>query len=160
MPHSFALAIVVISNIVIYAINFGLGPLAYTVASEAASGRNRSKISSSTIVTFFFTGWVISFFTSPYIYYSANLGPMLGLIYARTICNTLAYIWFCVGETTGRSMQQVEMLFQRRVPVRQWASYAFAEDRSMANAGGELRGIDEKQQEAERVESSGPPEKV
>lgn len=76
------------------------------------------------IVTFFFTVWVISF-TSPYLYYSANLGPMLGFVYAGTTCITLAYVWFCVGETTGRSNLEIELFFQERIPVRQWKNHEF-----------------------------------
>ncbi|KAJ9615250.1 hypothetical protein H2200_001324 [Cladophialophora chaetospira] len=116
---SYSTAIVVISYIIIVAFNFGHGPLAFTIASEMAVGRNRNKIMSSSIVSFFFTVWVIAF-TSPYIYYDGGLGPMLGFVYAGTTCITLAYVWFCVGETTGRSHLELELFFQERIPVRKW----------------------------------------
>jgi hypothetical protein len=124
LSNGFSVTIVVFSYIIICAFNFGLGPLAFAVASEMSTGRNRNKIMSCAIVTFFFTVWVISF-TSPYLYYSANLGPMLGFIYAGTTCITLAYVWFCVGETTGRSNLEIELFFQQKVPVRQWKNYQF-----------------------------------
>ncbi|KAF4629865.1 hypothetical protein G7Y89_g8278 [Cudoniella acicularis] len=124
LSNGFSVTIVVFSYIIICAFNFGLGPLAYAVASEMSTGRNRNKIMSCAIVTFFFTVWVISF-TSPYLYYSANLGPMLGFIYAGTTCITLAYVWFCVGETTGRSNFEIELFFQERIPVRQWKNHHF-----------------------------------
>jgi sugar porter (SP) family MFS transporter len=124
LPHSFAVCIVVFSYIIIVAFNFGLGPLAYAVASEMSTGRNRNKIMSCAIVCFFFTVWVISF-TSPYIYYSADLGPMLGFIYAGSSLITLAYVWFCVGETTGRSNKEIEIFFQEKIPVRQWKNHQF-----------------------------------
>jgi hypothetical protein len=122
---SYSTTIVVISYIVIVAFNFGHGPLAFTIASESAVGRNRNKIMSASIVSFFFTVWVIAF-TSPYIYYDGGLGPMLGFVYAGTTCLTLAYVWFCVGETTGRSLLEVEMFFQERIPVQQWRHHQFA----------------------------------
>lgn len=121
---SYSTAIVVISYIVIVAFNFGHGPLAFTIASEMAVGRNRNKIMSSAIVAFFFTVWLIAF-TSPYIYYDGGLGPMLGFVYAGTTCLTLAYVWFCVGETTGRSHFEIELFFQDRVPVAKWPGYKF-----------------------------------
>ncbi|KIW58085.1 hypothetical protein PV05_02635 [Exophiala xenobiotica] len=121
---SYSTTIVVISYIIIVAFNFGHGPLAYTIASESAVGRNRNKIMSASIVSFFFTVWVIAF-TSPYIYYDGGLGPMLGFVYAGTTCLTLAYVWFCVGETTGRSLLEVEMFFQERIPVQQWRHHQF-----------------------------------
>ncbi|KAN0092137.1 general substrate transporter [Hyaloscypha variabilis] len=124
LSNGFSVTIVVFSYIIICAFNFGLGPLAFAAASEMSTGRNRNKIMSCAIVTFFFTVWVISF-TSPYLYYSANLGPMLGFIYAGTTCITLAYVWFCVGGATGRSNLEIELFFQQKVPVRQWKNYQF-----------------------------------
>lgn len=123
-PTDISTAIVVFSYIVIVCFNFSLGPLAYTIASETAVGRNRNKIMSCSIVTFFFTVWVIAF-TSPYLYYSANLGPMLCFIYAGTTTITLAYVYFCVGETTGRTIQEVERFFTEKIPVRQWKDHKF-----------------------------------
>ncbi|CAK7242892.1 MAG: hypothetical protein STHCBS139747_004395 [Sporothrix thermara] len=119
-----ATAIVVFSYIVIVAFNFSMGPLAYTVASEAAVGPNRNKIMSCSIVTFFFTVWVIAF-TSPYLYYSADLGPMICFIYAGTTLITIAYMWFCVGETTGRTTYEVERFFAEGIPVRDWRLHKF-----------------------------------
>lgn len=121
---SISTTIVVVSYIVICAFNFGHGPLAFTIASETAVGRNRNKILACSIVSFFLTVFVIAF-TSPYLYYSARLGPMLGFVYAGTTCITLAYVWFCVGETVGRSHREIELFFQHRIPVRQWASHRF-----------------------------------
>ncbi len=144
---SYSTAIVVISYIIIVAFNFGHGPLAFTIASEMAVGRNRNKIMSSSIVSFFFTVWVIAF-TSPYIYYDGGLGPMLGFVYAGTTCITLAYVWFCVGETTGRSHLELELFFQERIAVKRWRVHRFdshdmvqengiAQQRSGGSVGGQ-----------------------
>jgi sugar porter (SP) family MFS transporter len=115
-------AIVVFSYVVIVAFNFSMGPLAYSIASECAVGRNRNKIMSCAIGSFFFTVWVIAF-TSPYLYYDANLGPMVGFIYAGLACITLLYCWFCVGDTTGRSILELDSFFTERVPARKWRTY-------------------------------------
>ncbi|OAA63381.1 General substrate transporter [Niveomyces insectorum RCEF 264] len=119
-----ATTIVVFSYIVIVAFNFSMGCLSYAIASEVAVGPNRNKIMSCAIVSFFFTVWVISF-TAPYLYYSANLGPMVGFIYAGTTCITIAYMWFCVGEVTGRTTHEIERFFDERIPVRQWRLHVF-----------------------------------
>lgn len=129
-------SIVVFSYVVIVCYNFSLGPLAFTIASEMAVGPNRNKIMSCSIVSFFFTVWVISF-TSPYMYYSANLGPMVGFVYAGTSVFTLLYVWFCVGETRGRTHQQIERLFRDGIPAREWDGHVFVdmthlEDRAVA----------------------------
>jgi len=136
---SFSTTIVVISYIVIMAFNFGHGPLAFTIASEMAVGRNRNKIMSSSIVSFFFIVWVIAF-TSPYIYFD---GPMLGFVYAGTTCITLAFVWFCVGETTGRSHLEIEMFFQDRIKVRDWPAQEF-------------HGLEARIEQVEQQDTSGP----
>ncbi|EMF10687.1 general substrate transporter [Sphaerulina musiva SO2202] len=109
-------------NIVFY--NFSIGTLSYTIASEMAVGRNRNKITSCALGTFFFTVWLMVF-TSPYLYYDAELGPMVGFVYAGTTLITLAYSWFCVGETTGRTNAELERFFIEGIPVRKWKTHVF-----------------------------------
>jgi sugar porter (SP) family MFS transporter len=119
------ITIVVFSYINIVCFNFSIGTLSYTMASEMAVGRNRNKITASAIGVFFFTVWLLVF-VSPYLYFSANLGPMLGFIYAGTTLFTLAYVWFCVGETTGRTNTDIDRFFLERIPVRKWRTHIFA----------------------------------
>jgi hypothetical protein len=92
---------------------------------------------------FFITVWLMVF-TSPYMYYTGNLGPMIGFVYGGTTLFLLAYSWFCVGETAGRSNADIERLFQDRVPVREWATYVIPSDdvALMKN-----KGTDDKQME-------------
>jgi predicted MFS family arabinose efflux permease len=116
--------IVVFSFVIIVAFNYGLGPLAYTVARKMAVGPNQNKIMSFSIVFFYFITWAVSF-TAPYMYYSAGWGPMLGFFYAGTTLTSLAWVWFCVGETTGRSQLELSLFFQEKIPVRQWRTHVF-----------------------------------
>lgn len=104
--------------------NFGIGPLAYTIAREMAVGVNQNKIMSSSIVAFYFVTWAFSF-TAPYLYYDAGLGPMICFVYAGTTSLTLLYTWFCVGETAGRSSIEISHFFTERIPVRQWKTHVF-----------------------------------
>jgi hypothetical protein len=46
------------------------------------------------------------------MYYSANLGPKTGFVFTGLCCISLAYVYFCVGEVTGRSMEEIEGFFQ------------------------------------------------
>lgn len=123
------IGIVVFAYINIVCYNFSIGTLSYTIASEMAVGRNRNKITACALGTFFFTVWMMVF-TSPYMYYDADLGPMLGFVYAGTSLLTLAYSWFCVGETTGRTNAELERFFSDRIPVRQWKTHVWADDYS------------------------------
>lgn len=116
--------IVVFSFVIIVAFNYGLGPLAYTVAREMAVGPNQNKIMSFSIVFFYFITWLVSF-TAPYMYYSAGWGPMLGFFYAGTTLTSLAWVWFCVGETNGRSTLELSLFFEQNIPVRKWKTHVF-----------------------------------
>ncbi|KAE8141266.1 general substrate transporter [Aspergillus pseudotamarii] len=114
--------IVILSFVIVCVINYGLSTVAYTVAREMAVGPNQNKIMSVSIMTFYFTAWVISF-TAPYLYYNAGLGPMVGFVYAGTTLTSLIWIWICVAETTGRSNWEIARLFEMRVPARKWAAF-------------------------------------
>lgn len=103
----------------IAAFNLAWGPLGWTMAAEMASGRNRNKIYAVAVACFWVTVWAIVF-TLPYLYYNANLGPKTGFVYAGLSFVTLAYVWFCVGETTGRSMEEIEHFFAAGIPARKW----------------------------------------
>jgi hypothetical protein len=65
---------------------------------------------------------------------------MLGFVYAGTSLITLAYVWFCVGETANRTNAELDYFFHHGVPVRQWRTYQFegldsAPKRTMSDAG-------------------------
>ncbi|PLB48651.1 general substrate transporter [Aspergillus steynii IBT 23096] len=120
--YGVSIGIIVLAYVNIIAVNFSISTVSYSIVSEMAVGRNRNKITSCAISVFFITVWLMVF-TSPYMYYTANLGPMIGFVYCGTTLFLLAYSWFCVGETTGRSVSDIERLFQDRVPVGEWATY-------------------------------------
>ncbi len=142
--------IVVFSFVVIVAFNIGLGPLAYTVAREMAVGPNQNKIMSTSIVFFYFITWAVSF-TAPYLYYTANLGPMLGFVYAGTTVTSLLWCYFCVGETKGRTTLEISMFFEQGIPARHWRTHVsppmeevVAGEKSGVETRANMAGSDEK----------------
>ncbi|CAH0000145.1 unnamed protein product [Clonostachys byssicola] len=112
---------VIISFVIIEiaAFNFAWGPLGWTIASEMAVGRNRNKIYAVAVASFWVTVWV-TVFTLPYLYYSANLGPKTGFVYTGLCFITWAYVYFCVGEVTGRSIEEINGFFREGIPARHW----------------------------------------
>jgi sugar porter (SP) family MFS transporter len=112
---------VIISFVIIeiVAFNFAWGPLGWTIASEMAVGRNRNKIYAIAVASFWVTVWV-TVFTLPYLYYSANLGPKTGFVYTGLCFVTWAYVYFCVGEVTGRSMEEINGFFRDGIPAKRW----------------------------------------
>lgn len=132
---------VIISFVIIeiVAFNFAWGPLGWTIvstpsfqclysrhhtdlftqASEMAVGRNRNKIYAIAVAAFWITVWV-TVFTLPYLYYSADLGPKTGFVYTGLCFVTWAYVYFCVGEVTGRSMEEINGFFRDVIPAKSW----------------------------------------
>ncbi|KAG9516926.1 hypothetical protein KCU93_g8969, partial [Aureobasidium melanogenum] len=119
---------VIISFVIIEitAFNFAWGPLGWTIASEMAVGRNRNKIYAIAVASFWITVWA-TVFTLPYLYYSAGLGPKTGFIYTGLCFVTLSYVYFCVGEVTGRTMEEIESFFANEIPVKEWKIQPHAE---------------------------------
>lgn len=84
-----------------------------------AVGRNRNKIYAIAVACFWVTVWV-TVFTLPYLYYSANLGPKTGFVYTGLCFITWAYVYFCVGEVTGRTIEEIDGFFRDGIPAKQW----------------------------------------
>lgn len=141
--------IVIFSYFVIIGYNYGIGPLAYTIAREMAVGTNQNKIMSTAIVVFYFVTWAVSF-TAPYMYYDGGLGPMICFVYAGTTLFTLGYTWFCVGETAGRTTDEISRFFTERIPVRAWATHVFespyggAKEKEVDSDGMRVHQVEEK----------------
>lgn len=148
LTTSYQYVIVVFTYMVVVGFNFGAGPLAYTVAREVSVGPNQNRIMSAAIVSFYFWTWFITF-TAPYLYYDANLGPMVGFVYAGGCCIALAYVWFFVGETTGRTNLEISIFFTEKVPVRKWKTHAFPVNDSAAGEKSGLQEDEEHRQDAD-----------
>ncbi|KAB8076145.1 hypothetical protein BDV29DRAFT_200400 [Aspergillus leporis] len=130
---------VIISFVIIEitAFNFAWGPLAWTTASEMAVGRNRDKIYAVVVACFWVQKILIDVIINkrltdiyadnrlgnrllPYLYYSANLGPKIGFVYTGLCVISFAYFYFCVGEVSGRSMEEINRFFMNQIPARKW----------------------------------------
>ncbi|KAH6975317.1 hypothetical protein BKA56DRAFT_87590 [Ilyonectria sp. MPI-CAGE-AT-0026] len=96
-------------------------------ASEMAVGRNRNKIYAVAVAAFWVTVWV-TVFTLPYLYYSAGLGPKTGFVYTGLCFVTWAYVYFCVGEVTGRSIEEINGFFRDGIPARHWKNQPRADN--------------------------------
>lgn len=132
--------IVVFSYVVICAYNFGQGPLTYAITRELSVGVNQNKIMSVSVVAFYFFLWLISF-TAPYLYTNAGLGPMVCFVYAGLTLTSLAWVWFCVGETQGRTQLEIAAFFTEGVPARKWKTHVFT---GIGNGGKEKLDVEEK----------------
>jgi MFS transporter, SP family, sugar:H+ symporter len=71
---------------------------------------------------------VVSFvvvYTTPYLLSTpgANLGPKLGYIWAGFAFVGAVWVWFCMPELKGRSLEEVDELFAAKLPAWKFKSY-------------------------------------
>jgi SP family sugar:H+ symporter-like MFS transporter len=122
-------AIVAMIMLYVWAFNLAWGPLAWACATELSHGKNKTKIMSVGTAGFWVsrrllnaigranlcliskrTPWFVQIcawavtFTLPYLFdeEQANLGPMVGWIYAGGGLISVLFVYFCIPETLGR----------------------------------------------------------
>jgi SP family sugar:H+ symporter-like MFS transporter len=88
-------------------------------------GPNRSKIMGIGTAAFWIVAWAVTF-TLPYLYNAnggAGLGLKIGYIYSGGCILSALFVWLYIGETRGRTLEEINVMFARRVPARKWATY-------------------------------------
>ncbi|KAK3403263.1 general substrate transporter [Sordaria brevicollis] len=97
------------------------------LAAEIPSQRLRSQTVGTGAGINAFFGWMVSFF-SPYFINSdkLNWGPKYGYIWGGSNLILAVWTWVFVPETKGRSLEQLDELFEKRVGARQFSSYVVA----------------------------------
>lgn len=115
--------------------NIAWGPLAWVVASECAVGKNRQKLMSLGSATFFIWAFVVAF-TLPYLFDpdKGNLGTQIGWIYGVGTMIGIIFVFFCVPETRGRTLEEIGEMLNARVPTRKWTSYVTSVEREAMRA--------------------------
>ncbi|KAF7980338.1 hypothetical protein HWV62_38765 [Athelia sp. TMB] len=124
-PEAFGQAAIAFICIYVFAFNVSWGPLAWSVATEMCVGPNRSKIMGIGTAAFWIVAWAVTF-TLPYLYNAvggAGLGLKIGYIYSGGCILSALFVWLYIGETRGRTLEEINEMFARGIPARQWASY-------------------------------------
>ena len=136
------------AGIILYVFFFNLawGPLAWVVATELSGGKNRQKIMSVGTACFWLSAFVVTF-TLPYLYDAteAGLEAQIGYIYAGGSAIAMAFVYFFIPETLGRSLEEINRtsktrlslahfltipsdLMDAQIPARSWAAYDLAKE--------------------------------
>lgn len=117
-------AIVAMIMLYVWAFNLAWGPLAWACATELSHGKNKTKIMSVGTAGFWICAWAVTF-TLPYLFDEdqANLGPMVGWIYAGGGLISVLFVYFCIPETLGRSLEEISVMMDLGVPTRSWTTY-------------------------------------
>ncbi|KAK8865577.1 hypothetical protein IAR55_000721 [Kwoniella newhampshirensis] len=124
---SFGKAVAAMICLYVFAFNVAWGPLAWVVAAEMSTGRNRQKHLSIGTAMFWISAFVVTF-TLPYLFQpsEAGLGPMIGFIYAVGGAASVAFVYFVIPETHGRTLEEINFMMEARIPTRQWKNYDLA----------------------------------
>lgn len=120
-----ALEQVIVSMVYLFLIvfNLGWGPTVWVVTSEISTGRNRGKLMSLSTGSNWFFNWLVSF-TFPYLFNAdgANMGARIGFLYGCLTIFAVVWVYFFLPETCGRSLEEIEFMFQEHVSVKQFKS--------------------------------------
>ncbi|KAI0175521.1 general substrate transporter [Hypoxylon sp. FL1284] len=107
-----------------FSYNAFVGDATYPTSTEMVSTRLRSWSVGSAISLGYFLAWLTGF-CSPYFINPENLnwGAKYAYIWAGSNFCCLVFFYFCVPETKGRTLEEIDELFANRVSVREFKTF-------------------------------------
>jgi len=115
-------AIIGFACIAIFIFNLSWGPLAWVIATEVCPGPNRTRIMAVSVTCFWIFSWLVTF-TMPYLFTTAGLGAKIGFIYFGYGLTGATFMFFCIGETRNRTLEEIDEMYRMRIPARKWKTY-------------------------------------
>ncbi|KAH7345836.1 putative sugar transporter [Pyrenochaeta sp. MPI-SDFR-AT-0127] len=116
----------IVSMLALMVAGFSIGwaPLCYVVTTELPSLRLRD----DTLRLGFFINVCVNFavnFSIPYLIYPkyAGLDSKVGFIFGSIAAFCFVFTYLCVPECKGKSLELVDYMFYKRVPLRHFGSY-------------------------------------
>jgi MFS transporter, SP family, general alpha glucoside:H+ symporter len=108
-----------------------IGPLAYVIFSETSATRLRGHTVAIALMVYS-TFSIIYNVASPYLITpnQANLGAKTGLIYGSVALLTCIWTYFRLPECKGRTYEELDIMFERRVPTKKFKTYVISDDDS------------------------------
>ncbi|KEF59179.1 uncharacterized protein A1O9_04023 [Exophiala aquamarina CBS 119918] len=104
--------------------NVTIGATAFTVLTEVSTSRLRAKTIAIGLAIQGCFGILWSF-VLPYLFNpdKANLGGKLGFIYGGLCFPCIAFLWWYQPETRGRSYEELDEMFVKKIPARKFRGY-------------------------------------
>ncbi|KAF4983403.1 hypothetical protein FZEAL_1132 [Fusarium zealandicum] len=131
----------VLAMMAIFACGFSMGwaPLSYVVTTEVSALRLRDLTSRVGFTANVFMNFVVNF-SIPYLIDEkyADLNSKVGFIFGALMAFGLAFVYFCVPECKGKTLEQVDFLFNQGVAIRDFGKTDAAAAMSSALEGGNL----------------------
>ncbi|QGA16551.1 hypothetical protein EYB26_004218 [Talaromyces marneffei] len=103
---------------------FSWDPLNYIVTTELPASRLRDKTQRVASFVNVATNFAFSFST-PYLLNEpyANLGSKVGFIFGSLAVASFLFAYFCVPEMKGRTLEEINQMFQDGVPIWKFGKY-------------------------------------
>jgi len=116
--------IVGFSCIYVFVYNGGIAPFSWLSGGELPSQRLRSYTFGLSAAVGFLGAWLATF-TAPYFINPSalNWGPKYGYIWFPSGMVAAAFIFFCLPEVKNRTLEEIDEMFEARLPARQWRGY-------------------------------------
>lgn len=101
-----------------------VGPVAYVIFSETSATRLRGHTVAIALIAYSLLGIVYNI-SSPYLLNNneANLGAKTGLVYGGISVFACIWCYFRLPECKGRTFEELDIMFERKVPTRQFKNY-------------------------------------
>lgn len=116
----------IVSFIIVYMFCYqcGIGPVAYVIYAEVPSARLRSKtvglgVVTNQVFTLVFN-IVVPYLVNPD---EANLGSYVGFVFGGLTIIACVWAWFAIPETKGRTVDEIDIMFEEKIPARKFASH-------------------------------------
>lgn len=101
-----------------------VGPVAYVIFSETSATRLRGHTVAIALIAYSTLGIVYNV-SSPYLLdqTKANIGAKTGLVYGSISLLSCIWCYFRLPECKGRTFEELDIMFERKVPTRQFKDY-------------------------------------
>lgn len=106
-----------------------IGAVCFVIMCEVSSTKLRGKTIAFASAAQFFVNFV-AVVAIPYAIdvNQGNLRGKLAFVYVGICIPCIAYCWFCLPETRGRTYEELDLMFESKVKTRSFASYRFEDD--------------------------------
>ncbi|KAF4448945.1 hypothetical protein F53441_7714 [Fusarium austroafricanum] len=120
----------VVAMMAVFASGFSMGwaPLVYVVTTEISALRLRDLTSRVGFTTNVIMNFAVNF-SIPYLTFDkyAGLNSKVGFIFGGLMAIAIVFVYFCVPECKGKTLEQVDFLFNQGVPIRDFGKVDAAE---------------------------------
>ncbi|KAB8068534.1 general substrate transporter [Aspergillus leporis] len=131
MSYSMQIAAVVMLMLWFFCFQITWGPVAWVITSEVPPAQVREKMVTLSGFAAYGTGLVIVF-VNPYT--QGAIGGNVAFIYGTLSVVALLFVYFFIPELRQRSLEEIDEMFNKKLPTRSFSSYVCS-----LQEGGELK---------------------